>query len=230
MEIVILYEDADILVCEKPAGIASQSTHTLKIDLSDLLKSHIQKKEGIKNPYLGIVHRLDQPVGGVMVYAKTKQAAGELSRQISAHQMKKTYYAILTKKPEESGTLVDYIWKDGKTNMSFVAEEEERTKKEAKKAELSYKILRSIKRDSEELWLVEVNLKTGRHHQIRVQFAHFGCPLWGDTKYNPQIDIQVQKDLGLFAYQLEFKHPKTKKNCCYQVQPKSGIFSCFFEK
>lgn len=114
--------------------------------------------------------------------------------------------------------------------MSFVAEEKEKAKKEAKKAELSYKILRSIKKDSEELWLVEVNLKTGRHHQIRVQFAHFGCPLWGDNKYNPQIDIQVQKDLGLFAYQLEFKHPKTKKNCCYQVQPKSGIFSCFFEK
>ena len=80
-----------------------------------------------------------------------------------------------------------------------MAEEKEKAKKEAKKAELSYKILRSIKKDSEELWLVEVNLKTGRHHQIRVQFAHFGCPLWGDNKYNPQIDIQVQKDLGLFA-------------------------------
>lgn len=230
MEINILYEDTDILVCEKPAGIASQGTRTLQMDLSDLLKIHIQKKEGIKNPYLGIVHRLDQPVGGVMVYAKTQQAAKELSRQVSMQQMKKKYYAVLTQKPEEeSGVLVHYLWKDGKKNMSFVMEEGEKSRAEVKRAELSYQIVQEVKKEEAKLWLVQIDLKTGRHHQIRAQFSHLRCPLWGDSKYNPQIDRKEQIDLGLFAYYLEFRHPKTKKICYYEIKPRKGIFSYFFQ-
>lgn len=233
----ILYEDADIIVCIKPAGIASQGSKGFQQDMTDLLKLHIQKSAGTKGePYLGVVHRLDQPVGGVMVYAKNAASAASLSAQAASDEMKKRYYAVLEKCPSEpEGTLKDYLLRDGRTNMSAVVPEKRKKERDVKLAELSYRIMgerprnATVEQDSQQgvlqLYLAEISLKTGRHHQIRVQFSHAGCPLYGDRKYNPSTEGRV---LALFSHYLEFTHPKTKKRMKFDEKPMDGIFAEFF--
>lgn len=255
----ILYEDEQLIVCIKPAGIASQGGKGFQQDLTDLLKLHIQKMTGCKGePYLGIVHRLDQPVGGIMVYAKEPKSAASLSAQAASDEMKKRYYAVLEKKPaEKEGILKDYLLRNGRTNMSAVVPESRKKEKDVKLAELSYRIIeeangraqtgqveqkqtgqveqmrqteqisaeQASKQESHSLYLAEIELKTGRHHQIRVQFAHAGCPLYGDRKYNPDTK---GRELALFSHYLEFTHPKTKKRMRFEQKPESGIFSNFF--
>lgn len=234
----ILYEDADIIVCIKPAGIASQGSKGFAQDMTDLLKLHIQKNTGVKGePYLGVVHRLDQPVGGVMVYAKNATSAAFLSAQAASDEMKKRYYAVLEKCPSEpEGMLRDYLLRDGRTNMSAVVPEKRKKERDVKLAELSYRII-SVKPDIQpeaqedlqqgvsQLYLAEISLKTGRHHQIRVQFSHAGCPLYGDRKYNPDTE---GRELALFSHYLEFTHPKTKKRMQFDEKPEHGIFAEFF--
>lgn len=228
-EIEILYEDDFLIVCIKPPGIAAQGAKGFQTDFSDLLRLHIQKENNIKGePYLGIIHRLDQPTGGIMVFAKEKGSAAILSAQVSSNQMKKRYYAVLEKKPPVlEGILKDYLQKDGKANVSCIVDKEKQNIEDGKFAELSYKVIGGQEYKGQELYLADIELKTGRHHQIRAQFSHIGCPLYGDRKYNPSTN---GRGLGLFSYYLEFFHPKTKKRMEFKQIPLKGIFTLFFQE
>lgn len=219
MGLKILFEDEYIMVVKKDAGIPVQAGKLRMMDLQGLIKNELYKRNRKGGePYLGLIHRLDQPVEGVMVFAKTPFAAGSLSEQVTDGRMKKHYLALLCGKPEtDEGTLVDYLVKDGRTNTSSVAKAGE---KDAKRSELNYKVLRR----SEETTLVEVELITGRHHQIRVQMANAGWPLYGDTKYNPAFqETKEHVQTALCAYQLSFVHPKSKKVMEFSIEPDNSM-------
>lgn len=227
----ILFEDNDIIVCEKPAGVASQSERGFEADMVSLLMTR-EREKGIESPYIGVVHRLDKAVGGVMAYAKTKAAAAELSKQIAEHKVKKKYYAVVCGIPEEKqGNMVDYLVRDGRTNISKVSG---KGQKDAKRAELNYRVLESVcvknpLGEETEYSLVDIELLTGRHHQIRVQFASRGLPLFGDRKYNQDCSVIMRNQgIGLFSYFLGFTHPVTKKTVEYSFRPDGGIFSELF--
>ena len=176
MELQILYEDNAIIVCKKPAGVATQTKRLGQADMESLLKNYRAGKG--EPPYIGVVHRLDQPVEGVMVFAKTKEAAANLSRQIATKAADKYYYAVTDGMPEQKkGTLEDYLLRDGRTNTSEVVS---KGKPDAKRAALSYEVLEQ--KDGRAV--LDIKLETGRHHQIRVQLAHAGFPIVGDKKYN----------------------------------------------
>lgn len=227
MNINILYEDEEILVAEKPVGMESQSAKSFEPDMVSEIKKHINSKSPKSGePYVGVIHRLDKPVGGIMVYAKTKNSAESLSKQVSGHQMNKIYYAVVCGKPvENSGTYVDYLWKDSKNNYSKIVE---KGIKGAKPAELDFRIVDKVQQDGEEYSLLEIKLKTGRHHQIRVQMAGHGTPLWGDQKYNPCFQQKKQRvNVALFASGLSFVHPVTKKKMTFTVKPKGQMFELF---
>ena len=227
MKLNILFEDDEILVVEKPVGIESQSAKTFEPDMVSEIKKHINIQSTKKGePYVGVIHRLDKPVGGVMVYAKSQIAAEALSRQVSAHQMEKNYYAVVCGKPvDNSGTYVDYLWKDGKNNCSKIVE---KGIKSGKLAELDYRIVECRDLDGIEVSLLKIRLKTGRHHQIRVQMAGHGTPLWGDRKYNPEFQSYLGKgNVALFASGLSFLHPTTKKKMTFFVKPNNGLFDHF---
>lgn len=196
----ILYEDQYILVCQKEAGIAVQTARISQMDLESALKNYLAAKNNNdrKMPYLAVIHRLDQPVRGVLVFAKTPLAAKNLNAQVTNHSIGKYYLAEVDGViPKEGDTLEDYLIKDARTNTSKVVKADAPN---SKKAVLHYK-----KKDEH---TVEIELVTGRHHQIRVQLSHAGMPLKGDTKYNPRA---LPGRLGLCAYRLVFKHPKTGK-------------------
>lgn len=207
MEPLILYEDNHVIVAVKPQNIPSQADLTEDEDMLTILKEYIKekhKKPG--NVYLGLVHRLDRPTGGVMVFAKTSKAAARLSAQIAKHQVKKVYTAVLCGSLPSSGTLKDYLYKDVRRNISVISDENTRG---AKYAELDY-----IKKDEKNGYsLAEITLKTGRSHQIRVQFSSRGFPVAGDRKYGGQ---PAQK-LCLFASSLTFFHPVTKEEMTFSA-------------
>ncbi len=219
MGLNILFEDDHVLVVKKDAGIPVQAGKMRIMDLQGLIKNELYRRNRKGGePYLGLIHRLDQPVEGVMVFAKTPFAAGALSEQVTDGRMKKHYLALLCGKPaEDSGKLVDYLVKDGRTNTSSVVKEQN---KDAKRAELNYQVLKRY----EETTLVEVELITGRHHQIRVQMANAGWPLYGDTKYNPRFqDVTEHVQTALCAYKLSFVHPKTKKVMEFCIEPDNSM-------
>lgn len=224
MGLNIIYEDEQLLVVKKDAGIPVQAGKMRIMDLQGLVKNELYRRNPKGGePYLGIIHRLDQPVEGVMVFAKTPFAAGSLSDQVTDGRMKKHYLALVCGKPsEETGTLVDYLLKDGRTNTSTVAKKGE---KDAKRSELRYRVLESRETtEGEILTLVEVELLTGRHHQIRVQMANAGLPLYGDTKYNPKFqDTTAYVQTALCAYKLSFVHPKTKKVMGFCITPDNSM-------
>lgn len=216
----ILYEDSDIIVCVKPHGLATQSKSFSSPDLEKMLLNHIARTSKISGkPYLAVIHRLDQPVAGVLVFAKTPFAAKELNKQLTTSGFGKHYYALVQGVPGSSSeTLEDYLVKDGKTNSSRVCD---KNTKDAKLARLTYTIVEKNAfpfdtEDVDETSLLEVVLDTGRHHQIRVQLAHMGCPIVGDSKYNPSVKTTNKlQTLCLCAYKLSFKHPRTKKNLSF---------------
>ena len=218
-------EDKDILVCHKPAGLAVQNARVGSMDMESLLKNYIAQKVPGKMPYLGIIHRLDQPVEGVLVFALNPKAAADLSRQMTAGKIKKTYLAVTEGTVKvKSAKLVDWLKKDGRTNSSAVVEG---GTSGAKKAILSYEVLETWKnkedaQDCGERNLIRIDLDTGRHHQIRVQMAHAGMPLVGDRKYNP--GQNSQEPLALCSAKLGFQHPVTKKQLEFQVQPAGMAF------
>lgn len=222
----ILYEDKDIIVCHKPSGIAVQSARIGSMDMESALKNYLAQKEPKKMPYLGIVHRLDQPVEGILVFAKNQKAAGELSRQMASGEMAKTYLAVTECKPEkEKGILEDWLKKDGKTNTSSVVKAGSQG---AKKAILFYEILDTIRVSDKERYLIKIRLETGRHHQIRVQMAHGGMPLLGDRKYNAA--EKSETSLALCSAGLTLKHPSTKKEMKFETTPSGDGFVNFFEE
>lgn len=225
----ILMEDADILVVHKHAGVAVQSAKFGQIDLEHELLNYLavsQGQRGRQMPYLAVIHRLDQPVEGILVFGKTPQAARKLNEAMQKDRMEKIYLAVTDGKPERTeGKLVDYLKKDGRTNRSEVATKDTPG---AKQAELSYRILETFGGPEEEYSLVQIRLKTGRHHQIRVQMAHAGAPLWGDSKYAPnRRDEKRAEGIGLCAFRLTFAHPRTGKRLEFQVSPEGEVFSGF---
>ena len=223
----ILYEDDQIIVVEKPVGIESQSNRTFEPDMVSEVKKHINSLSPKKGePYVGVIHRLDKPVGGILVFGKTKEAAGALSKQVSGHQMEKKYLAVICGKPVDNfGTYVDYLWKDGKNNISKIVD---KGITDAKRAELSYRVLEELEGEEGPLCLVEIDLKTGRHHQIRVQFSGHGTPLLGDLKYNPAgPKVAGQRNVALCAWKLAFTPPGNKKKMEFTVKPQGTIFNKF---
>lgn len=211
----ILYEDNHILVVEKPINVPCQKDSSNDEDLVTMLKKYLKEKyDKPGDVYLGLVHRLDRPVGGVMVFAKTSKAAKRLSKQISNHEVKKVYMAIIEGKVSDSGVFKDKLLKDEKTNTVTVSEK-------GKEAELSYNLVDFINN----LSLVRINLKTGRSHQIRVQFASRKLPLYGDQKYNPNA---IKDQIALFAQKLEFRHPVTKEVMSFELPlPERYPFTLF---
>lgn len=216
----IIYEDKDIIVCVKPAGIATQSSRMQTPDMVSILKNHIYKNTpGKQPPYLAVIHRLDQPVEGLLVFAKTPAAARNLSQQLTQYGFGKHYRALLTGTPTSpEGDLTDYLVKDAGTNSSRVCTADTPG---AKKAVLHYKILASRPPYS----LAEITLETGRHHQIRVQMAHLGCPIAGDKKYGNVPAIPAKADdmpqlfhsVQLYACRLTFRHPGTGKKLDFKL-------------
>lgn len=216
----ILYEDNHILVCEKPSGIAVQSRRIGTADMESLLKNHIFREgNGQRPPYLAVIHRLDQPVRGILVFAKTPFSAKELNRQLADGSFGKYYRALVDGIPSKpKGILTDYMIKNGRTNLSSICAKDQPG---AKQARLTYHTVAP-----EELFFpapaasshqteLEIKLDTGRHHQIRCQLAHLGCPIVGDTKYNP--NAQRGTTICLCAYKLEFRHPKTKEKLTFKL-------------
>ena len=217
MEDRILYENRELLVCHKPAGMPVQSRRIGTLDMENALLTYLSRKG--EPLYLAVIHRLDQPVEGILVFGKNKKAAARLSSQMQAGHMEKYYLAVVCGVPErKSGRLEDWMIKEKTGNKSRIAEEKE---KGSKKAILEYKVLK----EEGNLALVEIHLFTGRHHQIRVQMAHAGYPLWGDTKYNPEIMQEKEwRQLALCAYKLSFSHPETGKRMKFEIKPSGGNF------
>ena len=212
----ILYEDSHILVCVKPHGIATQSKQIGSPDMVNLIKKHIFLQNPDKGePYLAVIHRLDQPVKGILVFAKTPFAAKELNKQLTTQGFGKYYLATVSGNlPANEGVLEHYLVKDKRTNLSRVCD---KNTPDAKLARLSYRVIDSDTDTSK----IEIQLDTGRHHQIRVQFSHIGCPLIGDTKYNKSLAGKTGwQEIALCAYKLEFLHPKTKKPLHFQIDLK----------
>ena len=196
--IKILYEDNHLLVVEKPINMPTQEDDSKDPDLLNELKKYIKEKYNKPgNVYLGLVHRLDRPVGGVMVFAKTSKAASRLSEQVRTHKLEKSYYAVIEGKLED-GKLIDKLLKDEKTNNTIVSPN-------GKESVLSFKNITY----KDGLSLVDIKLETGRSHQIRVQFSSRNHPLYGDQRYNKH--AKVGEQIALFAYKLSFEHPVTKE-------------------
>ena len=205
----ILYEDNHVLCVVKPANLPVQADNTKDEDLLTLVKQYLKEKYNKPgNVYLGLVHRLDRPVGGAMILAKTSKAASRLSESIRVRAIDKVYYAILDGVPKkQSDTLVDYLTKDTKTNMVSVT-----NAKVGKKSILHYQVLATKNGHT----LVEIHLETGRPHQIRVQFASRNLPLVGDQRYNKNAK-KVQ--IALWAVSLTFPHPTTKDKITIHSDP-----------
>ena len=201
----VIYEDNHIIVVEKIPNIPSQSDKTGDMDMLTLVKQYLKEKyQKPGNVYVGLIHRLDRPVGGVMIFAKTSKAASRLSEQVREKVFQKVYLAVVDGKPEKDrGTLEDYLHKDERNNISKVVSKD---KKNAKYAKLEYEVLYYHKLKN--LSLVKVHLYTGRHHQIRVQLANSGHSIFGDNKYGTR---GKGKQIALWAYQLTIEHPITKE-------------------
>ena len=214
-DLKVIYEDNHILIVEKTPNIPSQGDKTGDVDMLSLCKDYIKVKYNKPgNVYLGLVHRLDRPVGGVMVFAKTSKAASRLSNQVREKVFKKQYLAVVDGKFKSSkGSLEDYLYKDERNNMSKVVSKD---KKNAKKASLDYEVI--FYDEVKDLTLVRINLHTGRHHQIRVQLSNFGHSIFGDQKYGTRGKC---KQIALWAYCLTIEHPVTKEMMTFKDLPES---------
>ncbi len=230
MNIKILYEDKHIIIIEKPAGMPSQDDKTGDASALSFVRGHT------KNAVTGVFHRLDRPVGGALLFAKTALANKNLAK--SSFCMEKIYYAVCSGAPKEVSLLLeDYLYKDGKTNTSFVTD---KSKSGAKLARLKLKKIKSVNIselgedalknnkniDINMLSLLEVTLLSGRHHQIRVQLSHAGIPIAGDRKYGG-ISLNALDFPALWAAGLKFSHPVTKKPVCVFSAPCGILFNLF---
>lgn len=209
----VLYEDNQIVVVIKPQNVPTQSDISGDTDMLTLVKRYVKEKYNKPGEaFVGLVHRLDRPTGGIMVFARNSKSARRLSEQFLTHEVEKVYYAVTTKVVrEKSKTLINYLEKNEKENIVKVVP---MLTSGAKKAELSYKELENNGTES----LLEVRLQTGRSHQIRVQLASFGYPLYGDAKYGKNKSV-ASKNLGLWAGKLSFTHPTTKDKMVFMVCP-----------
>ncbi len=211
-DIIILHEDNHILVVLKPQNMPCCEDSSKDLDLLTYLKQMIKERDNKPgNVYLGLVHRLDRPTGGIMVYAKTSKAAERLSSQIRNGDFEKKYYAVLVGiLPKKQQVLTNYLKKNPINNMVYVCGE---TVEGAKFAELEYKVIE----EKANLSMTEITLHTGRTHQIRVQTSHLGYPIYGDMRYGGE--NAVKGNLALFATSLSFTHPVTKERLVFKVEP-----------
>lgn len=209
----VIYEDNHIIVVEKMVNIPSQGDKTGDVDMLSIIKDYLKEKyQKPGNVYLGLIHRLDRPVGGVMVFAKTSKAAARLSEQVREKAFQKEYLVVVNGKMEsQKGEWKDWLFKNERANMSKVVPE---GTKNAKQASLEYEVLKY--NEEINLSVVRVKLHTGRHHQIRVQFSSRGHSIYGDQKYGGR---GHGKQIALWAYRLTIFHPITKEEMTFQVLP-----------
>ena len=209
-DIPIIYEDNHLLVIDKPSGVLSQEDRTGDPDVLTLCKKYVKKKYNKPGDvWMGLVHRLDRPVSGVMVLAKTSKAASRLSEQIRKNRMDKTYWAMVEGMASPNETLIHYLEKDSRSN-NVSAYNKPRGK--AKESKLSFETLKQNSKFS----LVEIDLFTGRQHQIRVQMAKIGHPLWGDYRYGEE-GSKDGKEMGLRAVRLTVEHPTKKEKMTFEA-------------
>ena len=256
MQTQIVYEDEAVLVIRKPAGLATESAGIGQKDVVSELKNYVAKKNPGKMPYLGIVHRLDQPVEGLLVFAKTKKAAEDLTTQLGKGTLKKEYLAVVCGKvPENTGRLVDYLIKvngmavvkdaadaqikdaadaqvkdaaDVQVKDAADARVKQAAYPQAKKAVLTY----TKKAETEKFTLLAVQLETGRFHQIRAQLSHAGLPILGDEKYGSEESKELSREkkirfTALCAASLSFRHPVTGKTMAFTQTPQNPAFADF---
>ena len=201
----VLYEDNHIIIVNKESGEIVQGDKTGDVPLSDIVKQYI--KEAHAKPgavFLGVVHRLDRPVSGVVVFAKTSKALARLNNMFRDGEIHKTYWALCSNRPEKiEGELDNWLVRNEKQNKSYVYDKE---KPNAKRARLHYQVIGATDRYT----LIEVHLMTGRHHQIRSQLAHIGCPIKGDLKYGAKRS-NPDGSISLLARRVEFIHPVSKE-------------------
>ncbi|MDQ3073098.1 MAG: RNA pseudouridine synthase [Bacteroidota bacterium] len=201
---LVLYLDNHLIAVHKPAGLPVQADDTGDISLFEMTKQYV--KEKFNKPgrvYLGMVHRIDRPVTGLVLFARTDKAASRLSAMFRDHKLEKTYLAIIENKPpRENDSLVHYLSRNAKENRSYAFDRE---KPDTKRAELSYNLVR----ESGRIYMLEVNPLTGRHHQIRAQLARMGCPIMGDVKYGAS-SVMEDRSIGLLARRLSLMHPVQK--------------------
>ena len=213
--IEIVHEDDAVIVCHKYSGIAVQTAAPGQADMVSELKKHLAKQGG-SNPYLAVIHRLDQPVEGLLVFAKTEAAAAVLSKQVQDHAFTKEYTALVYgKMPQQQDELTDHLVKDARSNTSRVVSEKD---KNGKRSVLHYEVTE----ETEKTQTLRILLKTGRHHQIRVQLSHAGCPILGDNRYGTEAAKRYASEQGvrklcLCASRLEFTHPVTGKRMAYSI-------------
>jgi 23S rRNA pseudouridine1911/1915/1917 synthase len=218
MVLNVIYEDNHILVVEKPAGILSQGGYLDLDNIMDIVKAYL--KEKYQKPgkvFLGLVHRLDTNVGGLMVFAKTSKAASRLSADIRNLNFEKKYMAVVRGALKEDSTieLIDYLDKDEINKIALIKDE-----LSGKKSVLRFKVLKN----EDNLSLIDIELETGRFHQIRCQLANYGHPIYNDYKYNPK---DQGYNLGLYAYRLGFNHPISKERLTFTLYPNKNPFSLF---
>lgn len=220
----VLFEDNHVIVCVKPPGVLSQADGLERQDMLTLIKEYLKVKYNKPgNVYLGLVHRLDFNVGGVMVFAKTSKAASRLSESMRIHDFTKEYYAVLEADLPigKTDVLVDYIAKDESEKIAYISDETN-----GKLSKLDYEVIDKVTLNTKVLSLVKVILISGRFHQIRLQFSSRNMPLYGDTKYGHR-SREKERELGLYAYQLSFPHPITKEELTYQSTPNTSLFQLF---
>ncbi len=224
MRTVIKYEDKHIIVAYKPAGLATQTSRVGQADMVSELKNYL------KGGYVGVVHRLDQPVEGLLVFAKTGKAAAALSGQMEKGILNKQYYAVVCGKPEPGkGELVDYLCRTA-DNRAQVVNVNQAKEKGAKEARLQFEVLAAT--EGGEMSLLRIHIDTGRFHQIRAQLSHAGFPIAGDVKYGTDLSAQSGRERGvrnvaLCACELEFFHPAEKRKLVFRVAPQGDIFYDF---
>ena len=218
----VLYEDNHLIVVNKKPSDLVQGDSTGDTSLDEEVKSYIAKKYNKPGAvFLGVIHRLDRPVGGVVVYARTSKALARMNDMFRNGLVKKTYLAVVKERPpKEEDTLINYLKKNEKLNKTFVHDTQV---KDSKKASLTYRILGR----SDRYYLLSVDLHTGRHHQIRAQLANIGCPIRGDLKYGYPRSNE-DGSISLFAHRIEFDHPVSKEHIVVEAPlPKGDIWSVF---
>ncbi len=238
----ILYEDEDVIVCRKPAGLATETARVGQADVASELKKGLaarRRKTGKTRegePYLGMVHRLDQPVEGLLVFGKSREVTAKLSAQLGGGSFHKRYRAVVCGElPQKEGELVDFLYKN-RENRAVVTTEQEALSRGARRAVLRYRVLgvRSLPAGSceESISLLEISIDTGRFHQIRAQMAHAGHPLLGDRKYGEERSLLLSGELGvknvaLCACEIAFSHPVTGRTLQFTAEPRDEIFGSF---
>ena len=223
----VLYEDNHIIIVNKQPGEIVQGDKTGDVPLSETVKAYLKTKyDKPGNVFLGVTHRLDRPTSGIVLFAKTSKALTRLNSMFSRGQIRKTYHAIVSRMADTGATtLTHWLTRNEQQNKSYVVAANE-ADKHIKKAVLEYQVIAQ----SDNYYLLQIKLHTGRHHQIRCQLAHIGCPIKGDLKYG-FARSNADGSICLHARQISFIHPVSKKNICIVAPtPQDNLWQAFTEK